>query len=110
ASFFSPQDVAADDSGNLYVADSGNGLVRKITGTDGQLTVEWKAPAGADAKTLYTAAANASPGVTRSCSVTGLNSCVIGRLLSKISYVVSVTATTAAGTSVAAQSAPVTPN
>lgn len=31
ARFFSPQGVAVDASGNVYVADSGNGTIRKIT-------------------------------------------------------------------------------
>jgi len=37
ASFFSPRDVLTDSSGNLYVADSGNYLIRKIT-ADGTVT------------------------------------------------------------------------
>jgi len=31
SSFFDPRGIAMDDNGNLYVADSGNGLIRKIT-------------------------------------------------------------------------------
>src|SRR4029077_9301447 len=31
ASFFDPQGVAVDGSGNIYVADSGNEVIRKIT-------------------------------------------------------------------------------
>jgi formylglycine-generating enzyme required for sulfatase activity len=33
ASFYYPQEIAVDSTGNLYVADTGNSLVRKITPT-----------------------------------------------------------------------------
>jgi len=104
ARFASPQDVAADDSGNLYVADGMNNAVRKITGVDGQLLVHWTAPPGADATTSYSASASTPVGEAGSCTVVGTTSCVIGRLTSAASYTVQVTATTAGGTSAAGQS------
>jgi streptogramin lyase len=33
ASFNSPEDVAVDNSGNVYIADTGNNAIRKITAT-----------------------------------------------------------------------------
>lgn len=37
ARFNSPQDIAVDGAGNVYVADSGNGRIRKVT-RDGEVT------------------------------------------------------------------------
>lgn len=39
ARFLSPSDVAVDSTGNLYVADTGNSLIRKITPTGAVTTV-----------------------------------------------------------------------
>ena len=38
AQLFSPQDVAVDASGNLYIADSGNSSVRKVASSSGNIS------------------------------------------------------------------------
>ena len=45
AAFNSPSDLAADSAGNLYIADAGNGRVRKIT-RDGQIHTVAGGPGG----------------------------------------------------------------
>ncbi len=39
ARFFEPSDVAVDRAGNVYVADTGNSVIRKITSVG--VVMEW---------------------------------------------------------------------
>jgi sugar lactone lactonase YvrE len=38
ATFISPQNIAFDSSGNLYISDAGDGVVRKVSGKDGTIS------------------------------------------------------------------------
>jgi sugar lactone lactonase YvrE len=113
AIFNGPQGVAMDATGNLYVADSKNQRIRKVTSVGiGQLAVTWGAPSaeGGSAITGYTASASAPGSTTQTCTTAGPTSCTISGLTSGVAYGVSVTATNAAGTGASAVIATASPN
>jgi sugar lactone lactonase YvrE len=112
ASFNGPEGLAVDAAGVVYVADSANHRIRKLTIVGiGQLAVTWNGPtSAASAITGYTASATASGQPTRSCAATGATSCTIDGLTSGVRYDVSVTATNSAGTSSPSAVATGTPN
>jgi fibronectin type III domain protein/NHL repeat-containing protein len=113
AEFSNPSGVAVDAARNVYVGDTNNNRVRKITSTGiRQLAVTWTAPstAGSSPITGYTATAAAAGYAPQTCTTAGPTSCTVGGLTSGVAYSVSVTATSAAGTSGASASAIATPN
>lgn len=108
ATFKNALGIAVDAFGNIYIADTGNDSIRKLTAlSGGKLAVSWGAPTapGSSPVTGYVASATAM-GATKTCSTTGVTFCTVTGLTPGTAYSVSVTATNAAGTS--APSTPVT--
>jgi hypothetical protein len=102
AQSLSPFGMAVDAAGNIYVGDSGNNRIRKVTPVGrGQLGVFWSAPStdGGSPITGYTASARAPGQPTRTCATTGSTSCTIDGLTDGFAYDVTITATNAVGTS-----------
>jgi DNA-binding beta-propeller fold protein YncE len=108
-----PWGVGVDASGNVYIADTGNSLVLKVSGSatvpnpptavtgiagDGSVTVSWDPPGidGGSPITGYTV--TASPGGA-TCTTTGQTSCVVTGLANGTGYTFTVTARNAEGTS-----------
>ena len=113
AEFSNPSGVAVDAARNVYVGDTNNNRVRKITSAGiRQLVVTWTAPssAGSSPITGYTATGTAAGYAPQSCATAGPTSCTISGLTSGVGYNVSVTATSDAGTSAPSGSAIGTPN
>jgi sugar lactone lactonase YvrE len=113
AEFSNPSGIAVDAARNVYVGDTNNNRVRKITSAGiRQLGVTWTAPttAGSSPITGYTATASAAGYAPQTCSTAGPTSCTIGGLTSGVGYSVSVTATSTAGTSLPSTSVTATPN
>jgi serine/threonine protein kinase, bacterial len=111
ASFNSNFGIAVDSVGNVYVADTGNNLIRKIDLGIGQLAVTWSPPSnsGTSAITSYTASASALGQATKTCTVNA-SACTISGLTSGVAYSVSVTASNAAGESAPSTPSTATPN
>lgn len=65
ALFNNPMALVADDSGNVYVADTGNHLIRKITNKGRVITFAGSGTAGAVNDTGITASFNAPQGIAR---------------------------------------------
>jgi sugar lactone lactonase YvrE len=118
AGFSYPQGVGVDATGNVYVADTGNARIRKVSSIGiGQLVVKWTAPSvtGTSAITGYQASATAMGNPTQTCTTAGPSgaiptSCTISGLPSGVAFSISVTATNAAGTSAPAASVSANPN
>jgi len=114
AAFFNPSGIAVDAARNVYVGDTNNNRIRKIVSVGiQQLSVTWSAPStpGSAAISGYTASASASGYSPQTCSAAaGATSCTIDGLTSDVPYSVSVTATSAAGTSAPSTSVIAIPN
>ncbi len=113
ASFNNAYGIAVDDGRNLYVADQGNHLVRKIEPVGaGKLVVSWQAPAPTDGPPIlgYVASASANGQTTRTCTTTSETTCTLAGLTSDVAYTVTVVATNAVGTSAPSSPFVSTPN
>lgn len=110
ASFNAPFDITIDGAHNLYVADSLNNRIRKLTRNGaGQLLVTWTAVTSATS-VQYTATATATGYPMVTCSATDMTTCTLSGLASGVAYTVSVTATNSVGTSTASTSTIATPS
>lgn len=112
AEFNSPEGIAVDAARNVYVGDSNNNRIRKITSVGlGELAVTWTAPsAGSSAILGYTASASAVSHAMKTCVTGGATSCTITGLASGVVYNISVTASNAVGMSAPSANIPGTPN
>ncbi len=113
ASFNSPYGVAVDTARNVYVGDTNNNRIRKVTSAGiQQLKVSWTAPTvtGGSAITGYTATASAAGFAPQTCISAAATSCTISGLTSGVAYDVVASATNAAGTGAASGPAIATPN
>ena len=113
AGFSGPGGIAVDAARNVYVADSGNNRIRKITSVGlGQLAVTWSAPSTTGGSPIlgYVASASAVSHPPVTCVTGGATTCTMSGLASGVVYNVTVTASNAAGTGAASAITTGTPN
>ncbi len=108
-----PGYVAADNVGNLYIADGNNNRIRKITATvpdaptspsatagNAQATVTWTAPADTGSSPITSYIVTASDGVHTCTATAPATTCTVAGLTNGTAYTFTVVAVSAAGNSV----------